>query len=244
MERHVTKDRAIKQAVRERMEKTGEKYTEARRAVAADGPGAGEPAVEFDRQVDNLVQLGYPELAGLGEGDFRARLEPLSDRLGELPAGGAAIPFAVVVGRALVPPEASAAAVRREGKAPTSMLEDGEAMRFEPIPSVELPPGDAYLITGIETDDETRNRTPDDALALIEKAGRSPLTLDEGIAVATHFPEAVARNAGFSLPGSRAGNKRVTAWWLSKGAPKLGWCWAGNPHTWLASASCERRVGP
>jgi hypothetical protein len=35
----------------------------------------------------------------------------------------------------------------------------------------------------------------------------------------------------------------VTAIWISKGAPKLGWCWAGNPHTWLGSASCAKRIG-
>ncbi|MGQ0669203.1 MAG: DUF5701 family protein [Actinomycetota bacterium] len=25
--------------------------------------------------------------------------------------------------------------------------------------------------------------------------------------------------------------------------PRLGWCWAGNPHTWLGSASCGAGVG-
>ncbi|MGH3631886.1 MAG: DUF5701 family protein [Sciscionella sp.] len=24
-------------------------------------------------------------------------------------------------------------------------------------------------------------------------------------------------------------------------APKLGWCWAGNRHTWLGFASASRR---
>jgi hypothetical protein len=23
----------------------------------------------------------------------------------------------------------------------------------------------------------------------------------------------------------------------------LGWCWDGNPHTWLGSASCKTRIG-
>nr|WP_241825441.1 DUF5701 family protein [Micromonospora sp. CB01531] len=23
------------------------------------------------------------------------------------------------------------------------------------------------------------------------------------------------------------------------GAPKLGWCWYGNPHTWLGSATAH-----
>ena len=64
----------------------------------------------------------------------------------------------------------------------------------------------------------------------------------ERIALVTHHPEALAKNACFSLPGSRCGDRRVAALWISKGAPKLGWCWAGNPHTWLGSASCGGRT--
>ncbi|MFE9203891.1 DUF5701 family protein [Micromonospora sp. NPDC007230] len=26
---------------------------------------------------------------------------------------------------------------------------------------------------------------------------------------------------------------------MSQGAPKLGWCWYGNPHTWLGSATAH-----
>jgi hypothetical protein len=83
----------------------------------------------------------------------------------------------------------------------------------------------------------------DEALATIERGGRSPLTIDEGIALVTQFPEAVAKNAGFSLAGSRCGDRRVCALWISESRPKLGWCWAGNPHTWLGTASCSGRAG-
>lgn len=44
----------------------------------------------------------------------------------------------------------------------------------------------------------------DDALVLIEARRRSPLTIDEGIALVTHYPEAVAKNGGFSLLGVAA----------------------------------------
>jgi hypothetical protein len=84
---------------------------------------------------------------------------------------------------------------------------------------------------------------PEDALPKIESKGRSPLTIEEGIAFVTQFPEAVAPNRGFSLAGSRAGDRRVMAFWISKKRPKLGWCWAGAPHTWLGTASCGERVG-
>ncbi|WFF07707.1 DUF5701 family protein [Micromonospora sp. WMMD1076] len=36
----------------------------------------------------------------------------------------------------------------------------------------------------------------------------------------------------------------MPALWISQGAPKLGWCWFGNPHTWLGSATANPvRVG-
>ena len=40
------------------------------------------------------------------------------------------------------------------------------------------------------------------------------------------------------MAGSRRGDQRVPAFWVSEGRPKLGWCWDRNPHTWLGTASC------
>lgn len=138
-------------------------------------------------------------------------------------------------------PHAAALAVERRGKRAVSMLEPDDLERFEPIKGLELPSGD-YALVDVDTGIDLRNVTPDDALTRILASGRSPLTLEEGIALIAEHPEAVDINAGFSLLGSRCGDKRVTALWISKGAPKLGWCWAGNPHTWLGSASCAARV--
>ena len=38
--------------------------------------------------------------------------------------------------------------------------------------------------------------------------------------------------------------RRVPTFWVSKGAPRLGWCWAGNPHSWLGAASAAGRLAP
>jgi hypothetical protein len=64
--------------------------------------------------------------------------------------------------------------------------------------------------------------------------GRAPLV--------THHPAALAKNKCFSLGGSRSGDRRVPAIWISQNAPKLGWCWAGNRHTWLGMASAGGRA--
>jgi hypothetical protein len=80
-------------------------------------------------------------------------------------------------------------------------------------------------------------------MQIITGQRRTPLTVDEGIAFVTQFPGALEKNKCFSLVGARCGDRRVPTLWISQGAPKLGWCWAGNPHTWLDSASCAGRAG-
>jgi hypothetical protein len=241
----------LKRAVRERAASTGEKYTQARRAVvdAQDGADAGGATVEFDRQVATLLERGYPRVAGLAEPEFVGRLEPLrASAAASLPSGPkdsatARVGFVIVVRGSLVPAETAITLVQRRGKPGfLSMLTPEELATFAPIEAVTLPAGDAYLMRDVDNGRDSLNRTPDAALATILANGRSPLTIEEGIALITHVPEAVATNGGFSLAGSRCGDRRVCALWISKGAPKLGWCWAGNPHTWLGLASCSTRA--
>jgi Family of unknown function (DUF5701) len=201
----------------------------------------------FGRQIYNLLAKGYPRAAGLTSGEFLAHVYPLLARVTELETpekqDAGAIPFVIVVKSDLAPSAETIGLVERRERAGIAVLDADEFETFEPIDGVTLPGGLAYLMVDIETGADTRNVTPDDALEIINTRQRSPLTVEEGTALLTHHPEAVARNCGFSLLGSRCGDRRVTAMWLSGGRPKLGWCWAGNPHTWLGSASCAGRVG-
>ena len=197
---------------------------------------------EFGRQIYNLLAKGYPRVAGLTSTEFLAHIYPLLSRVTELGRETDAIPFVIVVRSDLAARAETIGLVERRGEAATSVLNADELGLFEPIKEVTLPDGLAYLMADIDTGADTRNVTPDEALEIIDAGGRSPLTIDEGIALLTHYPEAVARNAGFSLLGSRCSDRRVTAMWISDGRPKLGWCWAGNPHTWLGSASCGGRL--
>lgn len=131
---------------------------------------------------------------------------------------------------------------RRERPVVLGQLEPGELIQFEPIAPVELPDVDAYLLLDVDLGAETRNVRPEDALRGLLERGRSPLTMEEGIALMIQQPEAIAKNWGFSMAGSRRGDQRVPAFWVSEGRPKLGWCWDRNPHTWLGTASCAHRV--
>jgi hypothetical protein len=132
---------------------------------------------------------------------------------------------------------------------------------FAPVDVVDLPNGPAFVVSGVDRGDEMANWSPDEALPSIVGAGRSPLTLTEGIHWALQVPEVLERNHCFMTIGSRLRKStgrldaRTPALWISngtgrdgrerRGAPKVGWCWAGNRHTWLgfASAASRRSLG-
>jgi hypothetical protein len=94
-----------------------------------------------------------------------------------------------------------------------------------------LPEAPAYVAIDVDLGAESRNVRPEDALRTILDGGRSPLTLDEGIALVLQQPDVIDRNWGFSMAGSRRSDQRVPALWISEGRPKLGWCWDRNPHS-------------
>lgn len=148
----------------------------------------------------------------------------------------------LTISRDVVPVADAAARVERRGR-PVVLghLEPDELDGFVPIAPVELPAAPAYVAVDVDLGEGSRNVPPEQALRDILDAGRSPLTLDEGIALVLQQPEVIAPNWGFSMAGSRRGDQRVPAFWISQGGPKLGWCWDRNPHTWLGTASCAGR---
>ncbi len=120
-------------------------------------------------------------------------------------------------------------------------FEPGALERFVATPEAELPDQRAYLLFDVERGEEFCGVVPRDAMATIAERGRTLLTIEEGIALVTHFPQVLVKNKCFSLGNSRSGDRRVPALWISQKAPKLGWCWEGNPHTWLGMASAGGR---
>jgi hypothetical protein len=122
------------------------------------------------RQLDRLVALGYPALAGLSEAELRA-----------LASG-------------LEPPGQSV--VERSGVSRVLVVSQSLGAPARVVPAAEV--------------------------------GRLVATGGAGL-----HPRA----------GGPDGDRRVLALWISGGAPKLGWCWDGNPHDWLGVASAGGRLG-
>lgn len=204
----------------------------------------------FEKQVNTLIQKGYPDAAGLNEDSFRKLIEPLKNglelgKITDIDLEKGVLPFVIVIKSDLVPTEKAMALVDKDGKEGITKLYPHTPEDFAVIDAVAIPNSSAYVLLDIDRGKETINLPPNEAFKIIQKQNRSPLTIDEGIAVITHFPEFLLKNNCFSLLASRhTGDQRVPAIWINANKhPHLGWCWNGNPHTWLGSASCAKRIG-
>ncbi len=199
-----------------------------------------ESELEFDRQVDALALTGLPELLDLRESCFRASLEPLRDLLPPPGDDGNRIPFVVVVpGLPVIPVLES---VHLVGGSGFTTMSTEDLSRFRPLPELDVPAG-PYLLLDVDPGPDTLDVPPGAVLPRLTAARRSPLTIEEGLAVLVSDPGILRGRNCFSLAGSRAGDKRVPGLWVSARRPRLGWCYQGAPHPWLGTASCADRRG-
>lgn len=202
---------------------------------------------ELDKQIKNLLQKGYPQAAGMTNETFVKLTEQLKNSqkvpyFHPDPENGR-LPFVIVVRSDCIAVETMMELVDFNDSKGIVNLHPLGPKDFTPVDHVDIPHSQLYLIADIDRGQKTLNIAPNEALPLILGEGRSPLTIDEGLAIITQYPEFLKKNNCFSLLASRAADKRVPAIWVSEKKPKLGWCWNGNPHTWLGSASCSKRVG-
>ncbi|MCC7289730.1 hypothetical protein IT417_00530 [bacterium] len=205
---------------------------------------------EFDRQVANLLKHDYHKICDLPKEEFLEYITPLKDQLDQLALPEVNLekghlPFVIVIRNELVSSEKAMSLTEQNGKQGVTILRPHISQDFKTIDEITVPESKAYLLLNIDRGKENINLPPSEAMKLIKKTKRSPLTINEGIAIITHFPEFLIKNNCFSLLASRTGkDQRVPAIWInSKKEPNLGWCWDGNPHTWLGSASASNRIG-
>ena len=201
-------------------------------------------------QAERLLELGVHELSS-------AAAQPLRTlaRNSDVDGGGSLL----AVHPDLVPASVLAPLLRR-GDRPGFVVDDMDDVdRFRPIDGLDVPDAPLYLVDGLDRGDAMVNWSPDEALPAITAQGRTPLLLSEGAHWLLQAPEVLERNRCFMTIGSRLRrpggrvDARTPAIWISGGtgrdgrerrdAPKVGWCWAGNRHTWLGFASAAARRG-
>ncbi|MEV4556364.1 DUF5701 family protein [Kitasatospora sp. NPDC049285] len=193
-------------------------------------------------QADRLISLG------LATAELHTAVAVLPDRPGLL-----ALPPAAAPASRLAP------LVAHPGL-PGFVVEDmTDVDEFAPRADLDVPAAPAYLLEDVRRGDDLANWSPDEALPALHAADRTPLLLTEGLLWLLQQPEALERGRCFMTIGSRRPkpdgrslDARTPAIWISNGtgrdgrsrrdAPKVGWCWAGNRHTWLGFASAAHRT--
>ncbi|OKK16059.1 hypothetical protein AMK16_25365 [Streptomyces sp. CB00455] len=208
------------------------------------------PLPPLATQAERLIDLGAHELARIPARDLRAFAEN---------AGRADGHALLAIHPDRIPASALAPLLRRDGKPGFVVGDMADVDRFTPS-GVELPDdASLYLVTGPDRGDHMANWSPDEALPALIGEDRTPLLLTEGIHWVLQQPAVLERNRCFMTIGSRlrkangALDARTPAIWISNGtgrdgrerrnAPKVGWCWWGNRHTWLGFASAAGRTG-
>lgn len=206
-------------------------------------------APTFDQQVSRLLELDHPSKAGWSARRFRTTVDPLREAAlraeAEADPERGTVPALLVVTGAWVPLETAMADVVWKGRPGRVEMPPTTPADYVVIDEVRVPQVPAYLLLDVGTGPDLQDVRPEDALIELRRRGRTPLTIDEGVALLVQSPSILAERNAYSLLASRQpGTQRVPAIWTSFKAPRLGWCWDRNPHTWLGSASASGRVGP
>ena len=191
-------------------------------------------------QLERIVALGYPDVADLTANAFRALARPLLKALEKTELG---TDILLVPNRELVSPESLISRTSINRRAGFTTMPARDIVSFLPLNGLEPPEGPFYLVVEPHTGTCYTNREPDAAYRLLETNSHLPLTLEEGLAIATQHPEWLEVKNGFNLLGSRSADGRVPSIWMSQSATRLGFIWPNSRHTWLGNAFCIDRAG-
>ncbi|WP_431781827.1 DUF5701 family protein [Streptomyces chumphonensis] len=209
---------------------------------------APAPLPPLRTQADHLIALDVHKHAALPAAELRAFAERHADD------GGGAL---LAVHPERVPASVLAPLLRRSGKPGFVVTDMPDVDRFTPT-GIDLPEGPLYVVHDVDRGDHLANWSPEEALPALTEHHRTPLLLTEGLHWALQQPAALERNRCFMTIGSRLRkpngtyDARTPALWISNGtgrdgrerrdAPKVGWCWWRNRHTWLGFASATGRT--
>jgi hypothetical protein len=204
-------------------------------------------------QVERLAELGVPTQFGLSEKSLR----DFANQLDRYPTKA----LIVASGK---PSNYSALTqlIQYRGKRGFVVVDFTDAADYEVFEgsdqhAVQMTENDWYLLVDPQRGDEFESASPSEALAEVTASNRVALSIVEGLMLAIQAPGMLERNHCYMTIASRKKkanggfDARTPALWISNGtgrdaeenedAPKLGWCWWNNRHTWLGIAHADRR---
>ena len=188
-----------------RTEKGGKKMTAA--AIVREQPHRALLNLlnMFDRQAENLLKKNYHLSVGMDKELFQKTwFKPLLNslvRYYEQPDNllldyGLRVPFLIVFPHTFIPRETQLSMITWVGlrKSPILKLK-------EPIADRMTRSDKPYIALDVDPGTQLQGLSVDESIQQINIQARGGLTLDEGIALATHYPE-ILLNHGIDLPGS------------------------------------------
>lgn len=164
------------------------------------------PGDFFDWQITNLQEKNYDR--AMGKRKFGSSVKVLRDvALGVSSTQRGYIPFLVVIPKSVLRIEQQISRVILGGKfgkhRGVTTISSSEFGNIEGLRTPSVP----YLVLGIGLGvDEERFKVPvpNKRAELLVKRGRSPLTIEEGLSLTTHFPELLRDDLTLCLHGSRS----------------------------------------
>lgn len=185
----------------------------------------------YDAQLNRLLRLGYPQAAGLTEGQFLNEITPLQDL------------FCARQETLIVIPTEMVALEIQMLKARTRFPLDLPQRwhHTDPLPIPEVP----YAAVDVSDGREWHDVSPLDCLRRFAKNERLGLTVVEGLALLTHYPRTL-RTSKVDLPGSYCGRAMHTPF-LRRATPEhivLDYRYNSVSMPTSGSASCRARLAP
>lgn len=158
----------------------------------------------FHAQSERIIERNFHAVSGLSEKDFITNyISPLKEILIKTKVKARLeenrIPFIIVVPSTIVPLSYQLDSIREaiHDKKYDYII---KPEWFENAKGVTTPK-EPYLLLDVETGYAMQNISPKRCVEKFKAEGRSPLTLDEGLALVTHSPE-VLESHWLDLPGS------------------------------------------
>ena len=220
---------------------------DAKRGLLAETRGTKRNNLEklFDNQIVTLKDRGTPEqIVNIFKLYYNVvtpkalqiwETKYPNETLESLAARGITLALPVIP-RSFRSPYDLMAMIQNNGKAGYAYLKPTE------ISDVVDAPQEPYYIYDVEDGESTRGKSPQNAEKIFKDQARSPLTVAEITALATHTDVLLKYNvwATGSRFGSADGVPSISL--DNSGQPRLGWVYVSDSHSLWGSASCGSRT--
>lgn len=195
----------------------------------------------FNRQVSTLKNKYYLQISDMREDEFLFHIKKLKQKVrGIRSSENGHIPFLIVIPKHVVSIQSQLIRIKVGSRScpPLSrmMIDFNSFKNAEGIITPDVP----YLIFDIDDGASMLGVSSDNYKEILGKQNRQALTVEEGIALVTHYPE-VLQDHAIDMLGSSHVEADIPVLWLNDGWPYLS-CRMNHAILNGGAASCGGRI--